>query len=125
MTKDKKYQAYLFSTIGIAIMFVVIVAVNVISSVVKSRVDLTADNLYTLSPGTRKILAKLDTPVEIRFYFTKNETAMPVQLKNYAQRVEDLLHEYKQASKGKIEIKKFNPQPDSDAEDSANLDGVQ
>jgi ABC-type uncharacterized transport system involved in gliding motility auxiliary subunit len=50
---------------------------------------------------------------------------MPVRYKSYAQRVEDLLYEYKQGAKGKIEIKKFNPEPDSDAEDSANLDGIQ
>ncbi len=50
---------------------------------------------------------------------------MPVPLKTYAKRVEDLLAEYRQRSGGKIEIKKFDPQPDSDAEDSARLDGVE
>ena len=50
---------------------------------------------------------------------------MPVFLTTYAQRVEDLLGEYRQASKGRIEIQRFNPEPDSDAEDSARLDGVE
>ena len=50
---------------------------------------------------------------------------MPVFLTTYAQRVDDLLGEYKQASKGKIEIQRLNPEPDSDAEDSARLDGVE
>ena len=50
---------------------------------------------------------------------------MPVFLKTYAQRVEDLLGEYRQASKGQIEIQKLDPVPDSDAEDSAKLDGVE
>ena len=125
MTNQKQLQTYLYSTVGIVIMFVVVVAINVISSVAKARVDLTAEKIYTLSDGTKKILAKLDTPVEIRFYYTKNDVAMPPRLKNYAQRVEDLLGEYRRAAKGKIEIKKFNPEPDSDAEESANLDGVE
>jgi hypothetical protein len=50
---------------------------------------------------------------------------MPVFLKTYAQRVEDLLDEYRQASKGQIEIQKLDPVPDSDAEDSAKLDGIE
>src|SRR5207302_9004602 len=37
----------------------------------------------------------------------------------------DLLGEYRQASKGQIEIQKLDPEPDSDAEDSAKLDGIE
>ena len=43
----------------------------------------------------------------------------------YAQRVEDLLGEFRQAAKGHIEVQKLDPTPDSDAEDSAKLDGVE
>jgi ABC-type uncharacterized transport system involved in gliding motility auxiliary subunit len=50
---------------------------------------------------------------------------MPLHLKAYAQRVEDLLSEYKQYSKGNIEVRKLNPKPDSDQEDSARLDGIE
>jgi ABC-type uncharacterized transport system involved in gliding motility auxiliary subunit len=50
---------------------------------------------------------------------------MPPSLRTYAEHVEDLLGEYQQASHGKIVIKKFDPEPDSDAEDSARLDGVE
>jgi ABC-type uncharacterized transport system involved in gliding motility auxiliary subunit len=39
--------------------------------------------------------------------------------------VEDLLDEFRQASGGNIEVKKFDPQPDSETEDLANLDGVE
>jgi ABC-type uncharacterized transport system involved in gliding motility auxiliary subunit len=106
-------------------MFFIMVALYLITGVFKQRIDMTEEGLYTLSAGTRKILRQLDTPVEIRFYCSQNAINMPVQLKNYAQRVEDLLDEYSKAAKGNIEIKKFNPQPDSDAEDSANLDGIE
>ena len=123
-TKNKNFEVYLFSTIGVGIMFLILMAVYVITSVAARRIDLTAEKLYTLSDGTRAILKKLDTPVEIRFYCTQGKD-MPVELKTYAQRVEDLLNEYKKAAKANIEIKKFDPQPDSDAEDSASLDGIE
>src|SRR5256885_16541579 len=123
--KKKTFQIGLFSVIGVAAMLLILVAINFIAGRVKQRVDLTAERAYTLSPGTRAILAKLDTPVQIRFYCTRNVSTMPVVLTTYAQRVEDLLGEYRQAGKGKIEIQRLNPEPDSDAEDSARLDGVE
>ena len=46
-------------------------------------------------------------------------------LKGYARKVEDLLAEYKQVAGGKLMIEKYDPQPDSDAEDSARLDGIE
>lgn len=124
-TKKKRLETLLYSTIGIAAMALLLIAFNLIAAKGRQRIDLTAENAYTLSPGTRAILAKLDTPVQIRFYCTKNVSAMPVFLTTYAQRVEDLLGEYRQASKGRIEIQRLNPEPDSDAEDSARLDGVE
>jgi len=124
-TNFRKWEPMLYSGIGVAAMFLALVAIGAISSTVKARLDLTEDRLFTLSQGTRKILGKIDTPVTINFYCTRSENQMPVPLRNYAQRVEDLLAEYKQASRGKIDIHKLDPQPDSDAEDSARLDGVE
>ena len=124
-TKKKQLETFLYSTIGVVAMALVLIASNAIASRARTRIDLTAERAYTLSPGTRAILAKLDTPVQIRFYCTKNSNTMPVFLTTYAQRVDDLLSEYKQASKGMIDLQRLNPDPDSDAEDSARLDGVE
>jgi ABC-type uncharacterized transport system involved in gliding motility auxiliary subunit len=123
--RNKSLETVLYSTFGVVAMFLILVAVNVIAALGKQRLDLTAEKAYTLSAGTRAILARLDTPVQVRFYWTKNENAMPVFLKTYAQRVDDLLAEYQQASRGMIEVQRLNPEPDSDAEDSAKLDGVE
>lgn len=124
-TNQNKWAPYLYSGIGVVAMFLILLALNAISGVVKVRMDLTEEKLFTLSQGTRDILAKIDTPVHIHFYCTQSETRMPMFLKNYAKRVEDLLREYRQASGGKIVIQKFDPQPDTEAEDSARLDGVE
>jgi ABC-type uncharacterized transport system involved in gliding motility auxiliary subunit len=123
--KKKGLETWLYSTLGVVAMLFIVIVVNAIAARAKVRVDLTAEKAYTLSQGTRAILAKLDTPVQIRFYETRGDNRMPVVLKTYAQRVEDLLGEYRQASKGMIEIQKLDPVPDSDAEDSAKLDGIE
>lgn len=121
----KKQSTIFFSAAGVAALFLVLIAVNYLNSFVKARLDLTADRAFTLSEGTRNVLKKLDSPVQIRLYVTRDDAQMPVPLKTYAGRVEDLLNEYHQASKGLVEIQRLDPQPDSDAEDSARLDGVE
>jgi ABC-type uncharacterized transport system involved in gliding motility auxiliary subunit len=125
--KKKSLETLIYSAAGVAAMALLLVAFNVITGAAKSRVDLTKERAYTLSPGTKAILNKLDTTVKIRFYCTQAESSTPdtVYLKGYAKRVEDLLTEYRQAAHGKLVIEKYDPQPDSDAEDSARLDGVE
>lgn len=126
MTKNKnKWEPLLYSGLGVVGVLIILLAIAAIGNSLKVRVDLTEEKLYTLSEGTRKVLAKIDTPVTIHFYCTQSQNEMPPFLKNYARRVEDLLSEYRQASRGKIIIQKFDPKPDTEAEDSARLDGVE
>ncbi len=125
--KKASLNTILYSVVGVAAMALILIAVNVILGTVKARVDLTEEKVYTLSAGTKNILRKLDTPVKIRFYFTQIQDASPesVFLNAYAKRVEDLLAEYKQAGGANIIIERYDPQPDSDAESSAQLDGIE
>ena len=125
--KKKSFETVIYSAVGVGAMALIVIAFNVLSGAAKTRIDLTKEKAYTLSPGTKAILGKLDTPVKVRFYCTQSESSTPdtVYLKGYAKRVEDLLTEYRQAAHGKLIIEKYDPQPDSDAEDSARLDGVE
>jgi len=86
--------------------------------------DFTENKIHTLSEGTKSILSELDTPVTIRYYASRNTDYMPEQLKLHIKRVDDLLKEYANLSGGKLRIEDLDPEPDTDAEDSANLDGL-
>jgi ABC-type uncharacterized transport system involved in gliding motility auxiliary subunit len=125
--QKKSLQTILYSTVGVLVTLVILIALNFIAGTARKRLDLTQEKAYTLSAGTKAILKKLDTPVTIRFYCTQSESATPetVYLKGYARKIEDLLAEYKQVAGSKLKIEKFDPQPDSDAEDSARLDGIE
>ena len=124
--QKKSLETILYSTAGVVVMLVILIVLNFIAGTARARLDLTQEKAFTLSAGTRAILKKLDTPVTIRFYCTQSESATPetVYLKGYARKVEDLLAEYRQVAGGKLRIEKYDPQPDSDAEDSARLDGI-
>ncbi|MFN0068245.1 MAG: Gldg family protein [Limisphaerales bacterium] len=125
MKNRKQLETVLYSGLGVLVMLVIAVALNAIFAGARLRADLTEDQAFTLSEGTKRILGRLDTPVQVRFYFSASAPDMDPALKTYAQRVQDLLNEFRALSNGKLEIKKFDPSPDSDAEDSANVDGIQ
>jgi ABC-type uncharacterized transport system involved in gliding motility auxiliary subunit len=109
---------------GLALVLVIIVAVNIVVGNVSIRKDFTDEQLYTLSDGTRKILSQLEEPVTLKLFFNKSYGGMPTYLKNYARQVEDLLKEYKIGGRGNIILEIYDPKPDSDAEDMARRYGV-
>ncbi len=121
---QKKTENLLYSAGGLAAAFMILVLLNLLLGAVRGRIDLTQGKLYTLSDGTRAVLDKLQAPVKIRLYFTQSDNNVPLPIKSYGRRVEDLLAELRQAARGNVVIEKLDPQPDSDAEDSATLEGV-
>jgi ABC-type uncharacterized transport system involved in gliding motility auxiliary subunit len=121
----KSSALWLYSIGGVIAVFVAVVALNFVLGAAPARVDLTDGNVYTLSDATRRILGRLEAPVRVRLYATQGDENVPVATRVYASRVEDLLREFRAASGGKLVIEKLNPRPDSDAEDSAGVDGIE
>ena len=95
-----------------------------LSSLGNRGADFTEKQIHTLSEGTRAILSEIGAPVVLRYYASRNTDYMPEEIKLHMRRVDDLLKEYTSLSKGKLRIENLDPQPDTDAEDSANLDGI-
>ena len=122
--KNRKFETPAYVLFGLAAMLILLVGLNVVVSRLQLRADLTEERAFILSDGTRQILAGLKSPVQVRFYYSQSDEAMPMGLKNYAQSVNDLLDAMETASGGKLQIQRLDPTPDSDAEDSARLDGV-
>jgi ABC-type uncharacterized transport system involved in gliding motility auxiliary subunit len=86
--------------------------------------DFTENKIHTLTKGTKAIVGDLKFDVVIRYYATRTSDYMPEELKVHMRRVDDLLKEYENLSKGKLRIENLDPLPDTDAEDSANLDEI-
>jgi len=125
MRMQRKYEELIYSGIGLAAAFVILVLLNLVVGAARARIDLTQGKLFTLSDGTRAILGKLEAPVKIRLYFTQGDNNVPLPIKAYGRRVEDMLAEFKQVGHGKVLVEKLDPQPDSEAEDSAALEGIE
>lgn len=112
---------------GIVLLVIILIGANVLVSSTGAgakRLDFTENKIYTLSDGTKKILAGLDTPVTIRFYYTEGSRALPRGIKLYATRVADFLRQYETYGNSKVTFEKIDVQPDTDAEDQARTDGI-
>ena len=121
----KKQESLIYSAVGLVALFLILVAANFLFSREPLKIDLTEGSVQTLSEGTKKILRGLQAPVKLKLYISRGEQAMPVQLRSFAQRVEDLAREFKSVAGGKLAIELYNPKPDSEDEDAAQLDGVE
>ncbi len=109
---------------GVAALFLGLVALNVLVAGFRWRADLTDEKLYTLSAGTRSLLRSLPRPVQFKLYATRGET-MPIPLRQYADRVHDLLREYARLSGGRVTVEVYDPRPDSDEEEWARKYGIE
>ena len=83
------------------------------------RLDLTENRLYTLTPGTERIVRSLDEPVNLYFFFSDEAaTALP-GIKTYGARVREFLQELVAKSDGKLRLQVIDPAPFSEDEDRA------
>ena len=90
-----------------------------------ARLDLTANNEYTLSEGSKEILASIDEPINLYFYFSDEASRDLAPIRTYAQRVRELLEEMSSRSGGKLKLSVIDPQPFSEEEDEATAQGLQ
>lgn len=111
---------------GLALALILLLAVNIFSSAAfrTARLDLTDNQRYTLSDGTRKILADLPEPVTLKLFLSQQLATRLPGLSSYATRVRELLEEYQRAANGNIVLTVIDPEPFSEAEDRAVAYGL-
>jgi ABC-type uncharacterized transport system involved in gliding motility auxiliary subunit len=116
----------LYALAAIALAAVLFVGFNIAidASITTARLDLTDTGRFTLAHGTRNIIAGLDEPITLKFFYSKKIAAAYAQTRAYADRVRDLLDEYAGLSRGKIILEEVNPEPFTPAEDEAASDGL-
>src|SRR5581483_8680000 len=88
------------------------------------QADLTHERFFTLSAGSAQMLARVDRPVEVELYFSASRKGLPIGLKIFAQRVEQLLRQYERRSGGKVNVQVVDPVPGSREEEEAKRLGL-
>ncbi len=111
-------------TLAAVLLLVGLVLVNYLASSIPVRIDATAESIYSLSSGTRAMLGKIEEPVAIDLYFSKDANGLPIAYKNYAARVQEMLRQYVRASRGRLTLNIVNPRPDTPEEEKASAAGL-
>lgn len=113
--------------VALLLVAVLFLAVNVLSNVTltSARFDLTQDRLYTVSQGTRNVLAKMTEPVRMQFFFSERLAKDVPGAQIYGQRVRDMLKEFEANSGGKLLLEITDPAPFSETEERAISLGIQ
>ena len=90
-----------------------------------SRVDLTEDKTYSIAEGTKNIVMSLETDVQLKFFYSEEDSSELGFLRDYARRITDLLEEYVLRSDGKLSLQVIDPEAFSEQEDEAAEHGIQ
>ena len=111
--------------VGLVLVGAIAASSVVILANLPLRCDMTAENLYTLSKGSKAVLGQLTEDVTLKYYVSSSSAEMPMALKTYANQVGNLLKEYERAGGGRLVVEEYDPKPDSDAEEWAQRYGVE
>jgi ABC-type uncharacterized transport system involved in gliding motility auxiliary subunit len=108
-------------------LFVMFVAANVTATTwFRSwRLDLTENQLYSLSRGTQQTLDALSEPVELKLYYSRDAAAPSPQLAAYAARVREMLQSFAARSHGRVRFVEVDVQAFSEEEDDAVEAGIE
>ena len=115
----------LTKTLALVLLAVVLLLVNYLAGRLPVRGDLTAGRIYTLSSGTRGLLEKIEEPVTLRFFASRDTAGLPTQYTNFVDRVEEMLRAYVRASGGRLQLELISPSPDTPEEEQAQAAGIQ
>lgn len=117
----------MYSSVGLLLIAIVFVGFNVLSNSLfkNTQIDFTEQKLYTLSAGTKQLLSELEEPVSLQYFYSNKATRDVPMLRNYAQRVEELLDAYVRLADGKLQLEVIDPEAFSEEEDRAAALGLQ
>ena len=115
------------SALGLLAAATLAIGINLLADrlLARARLDLTEQRLYTLSEGTRQVLAGLKDPVTLRLFYSRRLGAAIPLYGAYADRVREMLQEYAALSDGKLRLELYDPEPFSELEDRAMALGLQ
>ncbi len=114
--KDFKKNFLITFIIGAVLITGVVILVNMIADNINpGRFDLTANNVYKISPAVKEILSQLEAPIDVTYYVSSSER-MPTKWKNLERDVIDKLEEIKLASNGMLDYTVFDPSKEEEKE---------
>jgi ABC-type uncharacterized transport system involved in gliding motility auxiliary subunit len=116
-----------FSILGVIAAAAIAIGINMFADarLANIQLDLTQGRIYTLSPGTKQVLADLKEPVTLRLFYSRQLGSTVPAYGSYADHVREMLLDYSSVSNGRVRLEFYDPEPFSDTEDRAMAYGLQ
>ena len=116
MKKNSRFIKSFFSWGFFVITLFAVILINIIASLVYRQIDMTDDQRYTLTDGTKSFLSdtsNFNSRISIKVYLEGN---LPAEIKHYRNAVEDKLNAFKKISNNRIEYVFIDPNIGSENE---------
>lgn len=98
-----------------------VVVLNLLGQRIGGRLDLTRNDLYTLSPGTEQVLEGLDDVARVKLFVSED---LPSQVQVTLRDLRALLEDYRRASDGTLRVEELNPDRSDRARQEARSLGI-
>ena len=118
LKKNKKRSIKWQNIIQLLAILAIIIFLNIISSFVFTRFDLTTEKRYSLSPTTIQLIKNLNDVVYFKVYL---EGDFPAPFRRLRNATREILDEMRAYSNGNIEYVFINPSASSDPEERQNI----
>ena len=112
---------------SLILLLIVFMLINIFNNIFfKSvRFDFSEQKIYTLSAGSKEILAEIKEPINVKFYFSRKLAKSYPYLVSYAARVRELLAQYQRASNNNLTVNIIDTESFTEIEDQAVNGGLQ
>ena len=107
--------------LGTGVIALAVLVLNLLGGHVRGRLDLTRDDLFTLSDGSREILGELDDVVNLTLFVSDD---LPQEIQLILRDVRDLVADLRGASNGMLNTAEVNPDEGEDEADQASSMGI-
>ena len=95
---------------------------NLLSRNIFHRIDLTENEIFSLSSSSINVVKNVDDLLTMKVYFSNN---LPNELGNTRRYLQDILEEYSAVSDGNIRFVFHDPESNENLEEQARKDGIQ
>lgn len=109
MSNKRRNFRLTFAVLAVLSTGIVFAAISMLTNLRGARVDMTSDQLFTMSPAAVRILESLQVPVYVKLYITPTDK-MPNQFKTLERDITEQMRNFEQVSKGKLQFSVHNPQ---------------
>ncbi|MDG1332490.1 MAG: gliding motility-associated ABC transporter substrate-binding protein GldG [Crocinitomicaceae bacterium] len=119
MAEKKKIISGFYNWTFLVIVVVAVILINIVSSFVYRRIDMTEDQRFSLAEGTQTFLENtkgLKGRVNLKIYLEGN---LPSEVKHFRDAIEDKLKEFKLYAGDRIEYQFIDPHEGTDDEQEA------